>query len=274
MAQVLDNILAYKRKEVEAAKAAGERSRLARQGRCSIRRAALRGRAAVAARRRRIRPHRRDQEGEPFEGADPRRFRSRRACPRLRAGRRRLPFGPDRHAVLPGAPRPSRRAARDAARLPVLRKDFMLDPYQVVEARALGADCILVILAAVDDATARRLAEAARDLGMDVLAEVHDEAELDRALHARHAAASASTTATSRPSPRRSPPPSAWRRCVPPIGWSLPRAASSPMPTCDRLAGSGVRAFLVGESLMRQTGRGGGDPRASDRVVDAAEAAQ
>src|SRR5262245_58905466 len=73
-------------------------------------------------------------------------------------------------------------AAREATRLPVLRKDFMIDPYQVIESRALGADCILIILAAVDDATASALTAAARTLGMDVLAEVHDEAELDRAL--------------------------------------------------------------------------------------------
>ena len=73
-------------------------------------------------------------------------------------------------------------AARASVKLPVLRKDFMIDTYQVAEARAWGADCILIILAEVDDALAADLAAAARDWGMDAIAEVHDGAELDRAL--------------------------------------------------------------------------------------------
>ncbi len=142
-------------------------------------------------------------------------------------------------------------SARRATRLPTLRKDFMLDTYQVAEARAWGADCILIILAQVDDEVALSLAGAARSWGMDAIAEVHDEQELERALRLpcrliginnRNLRTFETTLATTE---RLAP-------LVPGDTIVVGESGIGSHADLQRLAKSGVRSFLVGESLMRQ----------------------
>lgn len=143
------------------------------------------------------------------------------------------------------------REAHNATRLPVLRKDFLFDPYQVVEARTWGADCILIIMACVDDVVARDLLGVAVDYGMDALVEVHDERELDRALDLDAQVIGINNrdlntfvtdlSATLMLAPQ-----------IPHDRLVIAESGISTFEDLERLAKVGVAAFLVGESLMRQ----------------------
>ena len=142
-------------------------------------------------------------------------------------------------------------AARDRVSLPVLRKDFTIDPYQVIEARMLGADCILLIMAALDDDQASELKACAEAFGMDVLIEVHDQDEMDRALklgpsllgvNNRNLKTLAIDLATFETLAANAP-----ADCV-----LVAESGLYSHEDVQRMAAAGAHAYLVGESLMRQ----------------------
>ena len=141
--------------------------------------------------------------------------------------------------------------ARAACDLPVLRKDFTLDPWQVAEARAIGADAILIIVAALDDSAMAEIEAAALERGMDVLVEVHDEAEMERAARLRSRLIGVNnrdlrTFRTDLATSERLAP------LAPEGALLVAESGINAHVDLERLAASGVRAFLVGESLMRQ----------------------
>ncbi|HJS09824.1 indole-3-glycerol phosphate synthase TrpC [Sphingopyxis sp.] len=143
-------------------------------------------------------------------------------------------------------------SARAACALPALRKDFMVDPWQVAEARAIGADAILIIVAALEDGAMREIEAAAIERGMDVLVEVHDEAELDRALTRLQSRLIGVNNRDLRTFETDLGVTERLAKLVPPGTLLVGESGIASHADCERLAESGVRAFLVGESLMRQ----------------------
>lgn len=142
--------------------------------------------------------------------------------------------------------------ARKSCALPVLRKDFIIDPWQVAEARALNSDAILIIVAALDDGTMKEVETAAIERNMDVLVEIHDEGELERALTLQSQLFGINnrdlkTFKTDLATTERLAP-LAPEECL-----VVGESGIESHDDCQRLSRSGVRCFLVGESLMRQT---------------------
>lgn len=249
MSTILERITAYKRDEVAAGRAAvplaamEERARAAPAPRgfhAALRRAARAGYGLIAE----------IKKASPSKGLIRAEFDSARLARAYAEGGAAclsvLTDGPsfqgaDAHLT----------EARAAVALPVLRKDFLHDPWQVVQSRALGADCILIIMAAVDDARAAELEAAAAEWGMDVLVEIHDEAELERALRL----ASPLIGINNRNLNTFEVTLETTRRLAPLVPAERTVVCESGLATTQDLAdmaACGVRAFLIGESLMRQ----------------------
>ncbi len=143
-------------------------------------------------------------------------------------------------------------AARAACALPVIRKDFMVDPWQCAEARAMGADAILIIVAALDDALMIEIEDAARAEMLDVLVEVHDEAEMDRALTQLQSRLIGVNNRNLKTFEVDLSTTERLAKMVPDDILLVCESGISAYADCLRMEKSGVRTFLVGESLMRQ----------------------
>lgn len=265
MSTVLDRIKAYKLEDVAARKAARHQSEVEDAARAAapvrpfaraIRTTHKQGRAALIAEIKKASP----SKGLIREDFDP---------PAL--ARAYQDGGATCLSVLTDAPSfqgddSYLSAARGACDLPVLRKDFLYDPYQVAEARALGADCILIIMASVSDTQATELADAATGWGMDALIEVHNEDELERALPLSVPLLGINnrdlhTFETSLDVTRRLAP------LVPADRMVVSESGLFTAADLDAMAEADVHTFLIGEALMRQA-----DVAAATRAILSTEA--
>jgi indole-3-glycerol phosphate synthase len=249
MSDILDKILARKAEEIAAAKRERPLSRLRDEARVAppprdftgaLRAKIAQGRAAVIAEIKKASP----SKGLLRANFDPAAIAASYAA----HGAACLSVLTDRD-FFQGEPR-YLAAARNACELPVLRKDFMLDAYQVVEARALGADCILLIVAALDVAQMQELEAAAQELGMAVLVEVHDAAELDCALMLRTPLIGINNRDLRSFDTRLATTLDLLPR-IPADRIVVTESGIRTRADVDLLRGSGVQTFLVGEAFMR-----------------------